>query len=185
MHFLTPFFPGKGKQALINYVILRRRITFVGSRNRIYVWCSPDRPHIRLSEQEVSVYPKVTVLVSTGLLSCLSGLNSECKHYSFYFSYVIIHMYILIPWQNNGKQVSGASLLSDAFFSVHSCLFSCQESKFDLKDNARFPCCFWEIPNGSLVPCPLWRHRNSPLPAHILWWHWDPSVLLWCLYFLD
>lgn len=117
MRFLTPFFLGKGKQALINYVILRRRVTFVGSRNTIYVWYSPDRPHIRLSEQEVSVYPKVTMLVSTGLLSCLSDLNSECKHYPFYFSW----SFICIAWFPD--KIMEKKCLIQAYWQTHSLVY--------------------------------------------------------------
>lgn len=65
----APFLSWETEQAPINYLILSRGVTFVGRRNSVYVWCSPDRPCT--SKQEVSVYPKVTLLVSTGLLSCL------------------------------------------------------------------------------------------------------------------
>lgn len=76
----APFLSWETEQAPINYLILSRGVTFVGRRNSVYVWCSPDRPCT--SKQEVSVYPKVTLLVSTGLLSCLWGLKIEYKHYS-------------------------------------------------------------------------------------------------------
>lgn len=67
----------EGEQAPVSYLILSRGVTFVGSRNWVCVVFSRQAMHERLSEQEANVYPKVTLLVSIGLLSYLWGLKSD------------------------------------------------------------------------------------------------------------
>lgn len=110
--------------------------------------------HQRLTKQEASVYPKVTLLVSTRLLSCLWGLKSDYEHYSSYYLYVVIHACALIPWPNNRTKISGLCIWTDALLSMYLDQFSCEKSEFDLRHGAGFCCSLWGHPGGEVIPGP-------------------------------
>lgn len=83
---------------------------------------------------------------------------------------MIIHTYALIPRPNNRTNISGPCIQTEALLSIHLDQFSCQESKFDLKDGAGFPYHLGGHPDGEVIPGPRssMRHGSSQHPSCLL-----------------